>query len=325
MKKAALVLVFCCIFWGYSFPVMQLAMTQLRGQFALRQGALPTVAQNVGLSAAFLGWRFGLATLCSLVLLKSARQKYSSDDLRIGALLGVLFGVGMLHQLAGLQYTLPSASSFLTSLGVIFTPVAQALIFRRAVHGWTWAGVGLALIGAAILALPNPDACASCTIMETPPIRYLGEYLTASSAVFFSAQTLALDRFGSRCNPERMTVAMFATAALIFLALSAGLCGRSLYNEEILKTLAGDVKFSLFLLSLTLLSSVLAINLMNRYQKYVSPAVASVIYSNESVFATGFSCAIFFTEKLTWTTALGGALILAALAAVTLPKSEATE
>lgn len=325
MKKAALILVFCCVFWGYSFPVMKISMDVLRGHFLSLHGAKPSQAEDAGLKAAFLGWRFGLAGIVTVLLLSTARRGYSRDDVRLGGLLGVLFAAGMLCQLAGLQYTLPSASSFLTSLSVIFTPLAQASIFRRHVHGWTWVGVAMALCGAAVLALPNDGARTAQSSMDHPPLPYLGEALTTLSAVFFTAQVLALDRFGARCNSERMTVAMFTSSTLIFLALSAGLCGRALYNGAMAKALAADAAFPWLLITLTLLSSVLAFNWMNRYQKYVSPAVASVIYSNESVFATLFSCAVFRTEQLTWTTALGGVLILAALAAVTLPKSEATE
>jgi drug/metabolite transporter (DMT)-like permease len=307
MKKAALMLVFCCVLWGFSFPAMQLAIEALR---------LHSSVPDLGLRAEFLGWRFGLAALATLVLFPSVRRSFSRDDLFGGALLGALFSLGMLCQIAGLRYALPSVSSFLTSLTVIFTPLAQALLFKRPVSLRTWLGVALAAAGLAVFSIPNPQACASCTVTESPPFPWLGEILTTAGALFFTAQVLVLDRFGPRCNSARMTLAMFAAASALPLAAGVLFGGAEVYRSEALLACIRDWKFAMLLLSLTLLSSVLAIHLMNRYQRFVSPAAASVMYSTESVFATLFSLA-FQTEKLTLFTVAGGVFILAAVVVVT--------
>jgi drug/metabolite transporter (DMT)-like permease len=322
MKKAAFILVLCCLLWGYSFPVLQLAMKALRELYW--QGREPVAAQALGLTGAFLGWRFTLAALMTLAFLPSTWRGYTRNDVRSGMILGTLFAAGMLCQLGGLQFVLPSVSSFLTSLTVIFTPLTQALILRRSVSGWTWAGVGLAMAGVGVLSIPNPDACAECSVMEKPPIPYLGEMLSTLGAVIFTMQILALDRFGARCNSRRLTLVNFVTTSVICSQFGLLLCGRALYRQEVIGALFSNGKFLILLVTLTLVSSVLAVHLMNRYQHEVTPAVASVIYTTESIFATIFSL-LFGTERLTATTVIGGVLLMGAFAAVTLPGNEKHE
>ncbi len=323
MRKAAFILTFCCVLWGYSFPVMQVEMETLRTQYWRGPGssAVGVHVQELGLNAAFLGWRFGLAALVTLLGWSAARTKYSRDESKGGALMGALFGAGMICQLAGLRYVLPSVSSFLTSLTVVFTPLAQALIFRRRVTLATWLGVALALGGMTVLAQPNPGACAECNVLPTPAIPYMGEALTTLGALFFTAQLLTLDRFAMRTDPVRLTFAMLAGAGLFTTFFGVLFCGRALYRADVFVPIATNINFVALLLSLVLLCSVAAIHLMNRYQRFVSPAVASVIYSMESVFSTLFSV-LFGRENLTTKTALGGALILAALVLVTVPNNE---
>ena len=323
MRKAALMLVLCCLLWGYSFPVMQLASKLLEGH-VVANGDVASTSLHVGLDAAFLGWRFGLAALITAACWRVARSGFTRLEVGGGAALGVLFAAGMVCQLGGLRYTLPSVSSFITSLTVVFTPLAQALIFRRRVLARTWLGVALALIGMTILAQPNPGACVACQVLPTPPLPYFGEALTVLGAVFFTALVLGLDRAGSRCNPVRMSLAMFCSSSILLMLVGAALCGSTLYRADVLSAIGQDQRFIVLLVTLTFFSSVLAINLMYRYQKFVSPAVASVIYSTESVFATLFSLA-FVTEILTLKTVLGGSLILSAFFIVTLPSAEIIE
>ncbi len=236
--------------------------------------------------------------------------------------MGVLFGAGMICQIAGLRYILPSVSSFLTSLTVVFTPLAQALILRlRRVGMRTWAGVALALTGMGILSLPNPGACAECHPLPAPPFPFMGEIATTLGALFFTVQVLALDRYSPRCNPARMSLAMLSGSAIFTTIVGVLFCGSGLYRADVLSGLVTDAAFVLRLASLVIFCSVLAIQLMIRYQQFVSPAVASVIYSTESVFATLFSL-FFATEIMTGKTAIGGVLILSALILVTMPAKE---
>ncbi|MEI6236451.1 MAG: DMT family transporter [Planctomycetota bacterium] len=327
MQKAAIMLVLCCLLWGYSFPVMQLSNQILESHYYGKGGApaANVVWELVGLRGAFLGWRFGLAALITAVFWRSARSGYTRLEVSSGLALGLLFAVSMVCQVAGLRYTLPSASSFLTSLTVVFTPIVQALVFKRRVTPLTWLGVVLALAGMTIISLPNPNACINCQVLPIPPIPYLGEAMTTLGAAFFTVLILGLDKIGSSCNPVRMSVMMFVSSAFFCTLAGLAFCGQALYRMDVISPLIHDQKFILLIVTLTFFSSVLAIQFMYRYQSFVSPAVASVIYATESVFATLFSVVLFHTEELTAITVVGGSLILTAFLLVTLPSNAKPE
>ena len=73
-----------------------------------------------------------------------------------GMVLGALLGGGFLLQTWGLTYTDALTSGFLTSLLVVFAPLAGWLLFGTRLNRWTWAGVALALAGILVLSLTGP-------------------------------------------------------------------------------------------------------------------------------------------------------------------------
>ena len=329
MKRAVPMLLLACALWGYSFPVMQLTMDALRGHVARGNAPLQTPGEmgelrELGLRASFLGWRFGLGALVMLLCFRAARDKFSRDEVRGGIQVGVLFSAGMLCQISGLRFILPSVSSLLTGLTVIFTPLAQSMLFKRHVSARAWLGVALALAGMAVLALPNPGAFADFSVVEKPPLPYLGEWLTVAGALCFTAVLLSIDHFGKRTNPVHLTTAMFIVTSLTTVLIGAPLCGEAVYRASVWVPLLHDLKFLLLYGGLLLLSTVLANYFMYRYQPSVSPTVASVIYCSESIFATLWSLA-FQTEQLSKETTAGGVLILCALAVTTLGESSPVE
>ena len=313
------VLAFCCLCWGFSFPVVKLAMGRLVSHLppghADPGGHLPVLLE-LGLSATFNGWRFGLASLLYWLLTRSRQRGFTAAEKRGGVMIGAFFSTGLLFQLIGLRYALPSISAFLTSLVVVFAPVAQSFFFRHKVSGKIWIAVGVALIGVTILSQPNPDA-SSLPIPAVPQtgsdmMTHLGELLTILSALFFTGQLLALDHYGSQADSTRMTLVMFLTTACLSTLIGVVFAGSDIYSGGVFWQMAGDRALQLSILGVTVFSSVLALHLMNAYQPLVSAATASVIYCLEPLFATLFSVA-FATENLSSVTALGGAMILCAV------------
>jgi drug/metabolite transporter (DMT)-like permease len=306
------VLVFCCVLWGWSFPTMQYASRAFDAH-AIRNAdasALETLASRALLN----GIRFLIAGLLyALLTLKSQRQFARSETVG-GLAVGLLFGAGMLLQVLGLAWARPSVSGFLTSMAVVFAPMAQAWILRRRVGGAVWAAVGLALTGVILLAWPNP-AAAQGQLTATPPLPFLGEVLTVVGAMVFTAQILAVDHYGQAADPRRLTSVMLLTCAAVSLAVAAGLSGGRMLQPAILSGLAMDRTVWWSLGSLILFSSVLAIPLMNTHQPRVSPATASVVYCSEPLFALLFSV-LLGTEQMTWLTLAGGMAVLAAVLVV---------
>lgn len=293
-------LVVCCILWGYSFPVMQIAT----GAFEKHIGASGLAAR-----AWFNGIRFGLAALLYW-LISHRQQKGMSRDAWIGGgIVGAFFAGGMLLQVMGLVWALPSVSGFLTALAVVFAPLGQAMLFKRHVSGGTWFAVLLAVLGMILLSWPKPDAHAANTLAITPPIPYLGEILTVLASMLFSAEILAVDHYGQKVTPARLTFIMLATTSLLSLITGAALSGGAPIHWRGLMT---DATLRWSMASLILFSSVAALHLMMVHQPRLSPATASVIYCTEPLFATMFSL-IFATERLTLLTVSGGMVVVIAV------------
>lgn len=313
VRLAVLALAGCCVFWGLSFPVMKIAVGTF--EHHVRAGAESlSVANTVAVNATFNGWRFLITTAIYWVMMRSWRSSFTGREIQGGAAIGIFFGLGMQAQIAGLRYTLPSISGFLTALVVVFAPLAQAFIFRKRVTMITWLAVAIAFAGIVILSQPNPEAVTLAA--PVPPIPFLGEALTILGSVLFTGQVLALDRYGQDCNTTRLTVLMFFVTGALSTGLGAILGGAAIYNGPVLMALVTDRTLQWSMMAVVMFSSIVALHLMNKYQPMVSPATASVIYCLEPVFATAFSV-LFATEVLTATTAAGGAMILLGVLVVT--------
>ena len=306
------VLVFCCVLWGWSFPTMQYASRAFDAHTIGH--ANPATPETLSSRALLNGIRFLIAgVLYSLLTLKSQR-KFARSETVGGIAVGLLFGTGMLLQVLGLAWARPSVSGFLTSMAVVFAPLAQAWLLRRKVGGVVWVAVVLALAGVTLLAWPDP-AAGHGGLTAVPPLPLLGETLTVLGAIVFTAQILAVDHYGQAADPRRLTSVMLLTCAGMSLAVAAVLSSGRLLQPEILAKLALDRTVWWSLGSLILFSSVLAIPLMNTYQPRVSPATASVVYCSEPLFALLFSV-LLGAEHLTVPTLAGGAAVLAAVLVV---------
>ena len=308
---ATLVLAFCCIWWGFAFPATQLTIVVAERILGAPAGGW-SITHELGVSATLNGWRFLLSALLYGLLTVQRQRGCNTVEVLGGALLGVLVSGGILTQMVGLHYIRPSASSFLTSLTVIFTPLAQAFLLRRAVGVKMWLAVGLAVTGVVILSQPSAGGDGAQAFALIPPLPYLGEGLTILGALFFAAEVLALDHFGPRADAVRLTFWMLASVAVTSLVVGTLTSGGELYATQVFMPIWQDHTFQWAMGGTIVLSGALAFHLMNVYQPFVSPARASVIYCLEPVFATGFSV-VFGNEVLTVMTVAGAAVILVAV------------
>jgi drug/metabolite transporter (DMT)-like permease len=311
-RLAVFVLLFCCVCWGFSFPAMQRAAALLEQTVKTKSALQPDLRLSVALRATFNGWRFGSAALLYLLLTGLRPRRYSTSDYIGGITVGAAFGFGIFLQILGLRYTIPSISGFLTSLAVIFAPLAQSILFRRRVGLRTWLAVIFAVVGILLLSRPNPGASAAQTVTLTPPFPHLGEILTILGSLLFTTQILALDHFGQSANSIHLTTVMLFTCAAVNLMGGLALCGRHLYNTKILLPLFTNSAFLTQFSILIIFSSVVALHLMNRFQPLLTAATASVIYCAEPVFVVLFSVALS-NERFTAITAIGGAVTLLAV------------
>jgi len=187
---ARLALLVAALIWGASFTIVQVALRDL-GVFHL------------------LALRFALATA---LLWPLARRGVTPEPrrgvLRDGAalLVGLALFAGFVLQTAGLRFTTPAKSAFITGLSVVLVPLL----------GWAAGGarprwgpaLGALCALAGLYALYSPLAGATVTLN-------LGDWLTLAGAISFAAHVLLVERHVHRVGVQRLALAQFAVVAVL--------------------------------------------------------------------------------------------------------------
>jgi drug/metabolite transporter (DMT)-like permease len=263
-------LVLVCLAWGVSFTVTKEALVFVS----------PLM---------LMGLEFGLA---SLLLIGSFRG-LSRYELVGGLVLGLFFWAGFAFQTFGLNGTTPSRSAFITSLGTPLVPVLYFLVYRRAPHLPTIAGVFLAAIG--MYLLTRPDGAGGGLNR--------GDLLTLGCAVMFAAQIVAAGHFSRRTELSRLLCVELATAGALSLLLA-----------PVLETprVTPSPRFLAALVFLTL-SGLWSFYMQLRAQQVLSPSHTALIFTLEPVFAA-LTSLVVLGERLAPLQCVGAALILAAMA-----------
>lgn len=312
------------VFWGLSFPVIK-AITQIHAMLIPNAGtwfaAIYTIAP-----------RFGLAALLLALWQRRNIARISRLELKQGLVMGIFIAAGMLLQNDGLQFTAASTSAFLTQLYAVTIPIWLALRARRN-PGWlVWGCCGLVLIGGAILSRFDPFGAFGVTGANGGTRFHLGrgECETLLCSFFFMGQILWLEKKEFAANDSgRLTFVIFSTGAVIFGALAVA-TAPSIHALAIPWTSSVWVGLTI---ALTLLSTIGAFLLMNRWQPKISATEAGLIYCFEPIF--GSAMALFLpawfsawaainypNEHITWMLLVGGGLITLANVAIQLKPLE---
>jgi len=272
-RRADAVLVSITAFWGLTFVLVKDAVasadpfTFLVLRFTLGAGLL-----------SFVAWR----------------RMRGASLLRAGTGLGLLLFVGFAAQTAGLQFTTPSRSAFLTSLSVLLVPLLSVLLYRRRPPPTSLLGVALAMCGLWALA-------GGASLGPTFGLGK-GEVLTLVCALAFALQMTLLERLARRHAAAPLVAVQLWTVAALALLAMVGLGPRLRLGWP----LAGAVL-------LTGAGGSAAALLLQAWAQARTTAVrAALVYALEPVFAAAYSQALG-RERLGAREVLGGGLILAGL------------
>jgi drug/metabolite transporter (DMT)-like permease len=251
------------------------------------------VAVKAGLEDAspllFLGIRFAIATLASLPLLR--RRPGLGPALRAGVPLGIVFALGYAAQTIGLTTTTPSRSAFLTGLNVAMVPLWAALLLRIRPARLALVGLAVTIPGMWLLTAPGAGGWS------------IGDAWTVGCALMFALHVVLIGRVGGRHDVSALLVSQLAVTAILCLGAA-----------PLLETpsFTGTPRLALAL-GLTALAGTIATTwLQLRFQPYVDPARAGLIYATEPAFAALFSWLVF-RETLPLIAWAGAALILAGM------------
>ena len=239
----------------------------------------------------YIAIRFSAASLLFAAFFFRRLRTISKDAVVKGLVLGVLLFFGFMLQTIGMKFTTASKSAFITGLMVVFTPIFQLIIERKAPRTGNIIGVVLVAIGLYLLTSPKGSEF------------NIGDTLTLGCAVLFSIYTVYLSLYGRDHDPAHLTFIQFSsTAILAAIAI------------PFLETARMNLTFN-FLLNLAYLAvmpTVVALYVMAKYQKYTTPTRSAIIYSMEPPIAAIFAFFII-GEQIGMVGVIGGILILSGL------------
>jgi drug/metabolite transporter (DMT)-like permease len=239
----------------------------------------------------YVSLRFFTASLIIAALFYRRLRTISKDGIAKGLVLGVLLFIGFMLQTIGMKFTTASKSAFITGLMVVFTPIFQLVIERKAPKMGNILGVMLVACGLYLLTSPKGSEF------------NIGDALTLVCAILFSIYTVYLGIYGKDHDPAHLTFVQFASTALLAsIAIP--------FFEMAHLILTSD--FLLNLAYLAIMPTVVALYVMAKYQKYTTPTRSAIIYSMEPPIAAVFA---FFLigEQIGIYGIIGGTLILAGL------------
>lgn len=273
MRPAALALLAVTAVWGSTFFLLKDVVTRI-----------PV--------ADLLAVRFALASV-GLALLMGPRLRLDRRLLLPGAGLGLLYGGAQVLQTLGLAQTAASVSGFLTGLYVVATPLLAALLLRQRIRAATWAAVGLATVGLAVLSLTGVSTG-------------YGELLTVLSAVVYAGHIVALGRLSTPGSALALSLVQLVVITLVCAALAVlPVSGVGLH-------LPATGRDWLAVAYLGLVAGAFTMVLQTWAQAHIDPTRAAVIMALEPVWAAGFAVALG-GESLTWRIVVGGLAILGAM------------
>ncbi|MBE7952777.1 DMT family transporter [Microbacterium sp. R1] len=236
----------------------------------------------------FVGIRFLIAGLISVVIFRRALRGIRWRDIGAGIAIGVMIYLGYGLQTLGLQTIDSSTSAFITAMYVPMVPLAQWAVFRKRPPAMAFAGAGLAFVG--LLFIAGPDAFA--LTLGT------GEIATMISTLPIAAEIILISLFAGRIDLGRITIVQLLTAGLLGL-LTMPVVGEGVPDFSwIWVGCAVGLGAASCLIQLT----------MNWAQKSVSPTRATIIYAGEPVWAGVIGR--LAGERLPATALIGGALVV---------------
>lgn len=266
--RAELALLGTTFIWGSTFVVVKL------------------ISHDIS-SSLFIAVRFGIGALLFSLLLTRQLPTMQAQTFRRGIFLGSMLGAGIVIQNYGIYLTTASKAAFITGLMVIFTPIAQIILERKAPKLGSVIGIIIVVVGLYLLTSPTGAE-----------INY-GDLLVLLSAVIFGVYIVYINIYTKGENALHIAFLQVTMTALIATI--------AIPFEEIhfhpTHTLVASLLYMAFC------ATVVTTYVQTRFQKDTTPTRAVIIYTIEPVI-TSVLAYIVLSEVLGITGIIGGALII---------------
>ena len=274
MKKytGEIALLFNTLIWG--------------GTFALIKNAFTDISPLL-----FLGLRFSIAALIFLPFVYASLKKTNKQTLIAGSVLGFFYFTGFASQTLGLNLTTATKSGFITGTFVVFIPILQLIIEKRKPKWFNILSVFLVLVGLIMLSSKGENVVEF--IKQLGSDFNLGDLLTLLCALLFAFQVVYVDVFTKK----------YAYLPMVFVQLLITGIGGFILSFIFSVTSLETVKFTInttvvtAILYTAIFASTIATVIQLKYQKFVSPTKAGIIFSIEPIFAAVFAY-FLLSEKI---------------------------
>jgi drug/metabolite transporter (DMT)-like permease len=291
--KADLALVLCTLLWGATFVVVKNALSHAS-------------------IFIFLAFRFTLAAaLMSAYRLKALRN-LKKEELLAGAALGFFMFGGYAFQTAGLLYTTPAKSGFVTGSSVVLVPLLLAIFWRKHLARWAYGGAFCAVIGLYFLTVP----------VEGLARLNRGDILTFAAAALYAVHIILVGDYTQRHSHSALSVLQVAACAVLAWVSTGALAvtkWEPIRFDASRELLIGIAVCAIF-------ATAAAFSMQLWAQQYTTPSHAAIIFTLEPVFAV-ITSYLVIGERLNARSivgavfVLGGILIAELLGAPAAPES----
>jgi drug/metabolite transporter (DMT)-like permease len=279
--KAHLLLVLITVIWGSTFVLIKAA---LRDSSPL---ALNAVRMTVAVLLLVIYYRKHLTVMTRPALIS-------------GAVVGIFLYLGYAFQTAGLEFTTPSKSAFLTGSSTVMVPLMLVLFWRTRIHVWRVIGIALAFGGLFLMTVPGSrQGLADFANVNR------GDILSIGCALAFAFQIILLGRASQRFPFEQIAVLQIGTA-MALMAVTGPLLEHPRFE-------ASGVVVAAVLIT-GILGTAVAFTIQAWAQQFTPATHTALIFTLEPVFAwlTSF---IYLHERLGLRAGAGALLILAGVLA----------
>jgi drug/metabolite transporter (DMT)-like permease len=208
-----------------------------------------------------------------------------------------MFG-GYAFQTAGIAVTTPSKAAFITGFSVVLVPVLMALIWRRRISGWAWAGAFASFAGLYYLTVPR-EGIADLN---------RGDLLVMGCTLCYALQIIFIERYSGEHSVAGLSFLQVAvTAAFSFAAVPLVAAA---HWEPFRFHLTPGLIFAVVVTAV--FTTAIAYPLLVWGQSHTSATNTALILAAEPVFAA-ITSFIVLHERLGARALAGAALILAGI------------
>lgn len=243
--------------------------------------------------------RFAVAAGCVVVVF-AGKIKLNKRTLLYGAVSGTLLFLGFLLQLLGLQRSTPSHCGFFSAAYVLFVPLITWILTKKCPSAVTFVSVAMAIGGMLVLNLTSDGS-------ESPTT--LGDLISLCGALMFGLQIIWADGVLRRgvADEYSLTTVQVVTCALLFALYTL------IFESKNYASLTFDFGYLWWRIVLMgAVGSAFAYFAQTYAQARLTSLETSLVIACESPVGA-FLSVIIGLEKLSWTTVVGGLLIVLAV------------